>query len=119
MSVDDHRSSDSTRSRGTGRVHGGAAPSARRAGTMNAAEVVTVQHLVKRYGNVLAAPSPLCAGLDGFALVGSVVPVVQPVYRVWAGPLAASIHRALPAGLLSALTSSGCLIFVRNYARRS
>ena len=79
MSVDDHRSSDSTRSRGTGRVHGGAVPSARRAGTMNAAEVVTVQHLVKRYGNVLAAPGSLCAGLDGFALVET---VVQPVYRV-------------------------------------
>src|SRR5215472_16224702 len=52
--VDDHRSSDDTRSRGTGRVHGGAAQSARRAGTVNAAEVVTAQHLVKRYGNVLA-----------------------------------------------------------------
>ena len=51
--VGDHSSSDYTRSRGTGRVHGGAAQSARRAGTMNAAEVVTVQHLVKRYGNLL------------------------------------------------------------------
>src|SRR5215469_13438907 len=40
--VDDHSRSDSTRSRGTGRVHGGAAQSARRAGTVNAAEVVTV-----------------------------------------------------------------------------
>lgn len=51
--VDDHSSSDDTRSRGTGRVHEGAAHSARRAGTVNAAEVVTVQHLVKRYGNVI------------------------------------------------------------------
>ena len=51
--VDDHRSFEYTRSRGTNRAQGGAAPSARRAGTMNAAEVVTVQHLVKRYGNVL------------------------------------------------------------------
>jgi hypothetical protein len=48
---------DDMRSRGTGRVQGGAAHSARREGTMgtmNAAEVVTVQHLVNRYGHVLA-----------------------------------------------------------------
>lgn len=49
-----HSSSDDTKSRGTGRVHGGAAQSARRAGTVNAAEVVTVQHLVKRYGRLRA-----------------------------------------------------------------
>jgi hypothetical protein len=36
--VDDHSSSDDTRARGTGRVHIGAAQSARRAGTVNAAE---------------------------------------------------------------------------------
>ena len=55
--IDDHRSSDDTNSRGTGRLHGGAAHSARRAGTMgtvNAPDVVTVHHLVKRYGHVLA-----------------------------------------------------------------
>src|SRR5215471_12553459 len=52
--VNDHRSANYTRSRGTGRVQGGAAPSAQRASTMNTAEVVTVQHLVKRYGNVRA-----------------------------------------------------------------
>src|SRR5262245_35268329 len=55
--VNDHRSSDDTRSRGTGRVYRGAAQSARRAGTMgtvNAAAVVTVQHLVKRYGPLIA-----------------------------------------------------------------
>ena len=50
--IDDHRSFDDTRSRGTNRVHGGAVQSAQQTGTMNAAEVVTVQHLVKRYGNL-------------------------------------------------------------------
>lgn len=39
MRSNDHGSSDDTRSRGTGRVHGGAAPSAQQAGTVNAAEV--------------------------------------------------------------------------------
>ena len=52
--VNDQSSSDDTRSRGTGRVHGGAAQSAVQAGTVNAADVVTVQHLVKRYGHLFA-----------------------------------------------------------------
>jgi len=56
MRFDEHRSSDDTSSRGTGRVLKSAAQSAQRAGTANAAavEVVTVQHLVKRYRNSLA-----------------------------------------------------------------
>jgi hypothetical protein len=53
MRSNDHGSSDDTRSRSTDRVHEDSAQSAQQAGTVNAAEVVTVQHLVKRYGNVL------------------------------------------------------------------
>src|SRR5579871_1762365 len=70
--VNDHRNSDDMRVRGPGRVHGGAAPSARRAGPMNAAEVVTVQHLVKRYGNVLAVNDVSFAIREGeiFGIIG-------------------------------------------------
>jgi adenosylcobinamide amidohydrolase len=53
MRSNDHGSSDDTRSRSTDRVHEDSAQSAQQAGTVNAAEVVTVQHLVKRCGNVL------------------------------------------------------------------
>src|SRR5262245_17151282 len=61
-----------TRSRGMGRVHGGAAQSARREGTMNGAEVVTVQHLVKRYGRLLAANDVSLSIREGeiFGIIG-------------------------------------------------
>ncbi len=42
------------RSQGAGAVDAGVAQSARRDGAGNAADVVTVQHLAKRYGNALA-----------------------------------------------------------------
>jgi ABC-2 type transport system ATP-binding protein len=72
MRSNDHGSSDDTRSRETSRVHGGAAPSAQRAGTMNAAEVVTVQHLVKRYGNVFVVTDVSFSIREGemFGIIG-------------------------------------------------
>jgi ABC-2 type transport system ATP-binding protein len=72
MRSHDHGSSDDTRSRETSRVHGGAAQSPQQAGTMNAAEVVTVQHLVKRYGNVLAVTDVSFSIREGeiFGIIG-------------------------------------------------
>src|SRR5258708_2501214 len=58
-----------------GRVHRAAAQSARRAGTMgtvNAADVVTVQHLVKRYGPLLAVNDVSLSIREGeiFGIIG-------------------------------------------------
>src|SRR5579862_6611608 len=74
MRFDEHRSSDDTSSRGTGRVLKSAAQSAQRAGTANAAavEVVTVQHLVKRYRNSLAVNDVSLSIREGeiFGIIG-------------------------------------------------
>src|SRR5215472_8771620 len=70
--VDDQSSSDYTRSRGAGHIHRGATQSARRAGTVNAAEVVTVQHLVKRYGHLFAVDDVSLSIREGeiFGIIG-------------------------------------------------
>src|ERR1700694_5647609 len=50
----DHSDPDNTRSRGAGGLHRGAAQPAGRAGIVSAAAAVTVQHLVKKYGRLIA-----------------------------------------------------------------
>ena len=70
--VDDHGGSNYTRSRGAGRVYGGAAQSARRAGIVSAAPAVTVQNLVKKYGHLVAVDDVSLSIHEGeiFGIIG-------------------------------------------------
>ncbi len=70
--VNDQNSSDDTRSRGADRVFGGAAQSPWQTGTVYAAEVVAVQHLVKRYGHLLAVNDVSLSIREGeiFGIIG-------------------------------------------------